>query len=74
MRDAVVLVSTPRRRILVGEAGDGLFTFSEEELLVYDVEEVGEVPIGWEVVRYGGLYATRDEAESAARRATDWPA
>ncbi|GEM_PF-3805608 len=74
MRDAVVLMSAPRRRILVGQAGDGLFTFREEELLVYDVEDVGEVPIDWKVVRHGGLYSTRDEAESAARQDTVWPA
>lgn len=73
MKDEVVLVSAPRRRILVGQAGGGLFTFREEELLVDDVEEVGEAPIGWEVVRHEGLYVTRDEAESAARRDTDWP-
>lgn len=65
-------MSAPRGRVLVGEAGDGLFTFREEELLVDDVEEVGEVPLYWQVVRHGGLYATRDEAERAARGETDW--
>ena len=73
MRNEVVLMEAPRRRVLVGEVGDGLFTYRKEELLVYDVEDVGEFPIDWEVVERGGLYATREEAESAAKLDTAWP-